>query len=153
MPLRRLALLDPALALTRATGETRVPTSYQGAGRPTADAAAGIAAANPDWHERDVHWKAEAMEQCRREAVVGFFTQSGDWNLRRGSARPTAPTLLLVADPLAPDHRRRHREERRKRACVRERTVITVPGTTHNMYRGSGYEPTLAALLRWLVRK
>ena len=28
--------------------------------------------------------------------------------------------------------------------------MITVPGTTHNMYRGSGYEPTLAALLRWL---
>lgn len=149
LPLRRLALMDPALALTRAVGETRVPTFTKGLGVPTADAVAGITAANPDWHEQDVHWKAEAMEQCRREAVVGFFTQSGDWDLTGRLAELTVPTLLLMAGPGATIIDSATAEAARARLGAKG-TVVKVPGTTHNMYRGSGYAPTLAALLRWL---
>lgn len=150
VPMRRLVLLDPALALTAEIGATRIGPFTKGTGSPAAELAPGIAATNPDWHEQDVRWKAVAMEQCRREAVAGFFTKSGDWDLTERLSAIPVPALLLRADPAASiiDAAGAKAAEgalRRGNGVLR-----TIPGTTHNLYRGAGYEPTLAALLRWL---
>jgi pimeloyl-ACP methyl ester carboxylesterase len=150
VPMRRLVLLDPALALTAEIGATRIGPFTKGMGSPAAELAPGIAASNPDWHEQDVRWKASAMEQCRREAVVGFFTKSGDWDLTERLSAIPAPALLLLADPAASiiDAAGAKAAEG---ALPRGKGIVrTIPGTTHNMYRGAGYEPTLAALLHWL---
>ena len=89
------------MSLTAEVGKTRIPLFTKGIGSPIDALAPAIAAANPDWHDQDVHWKAEAMQQCRAEAVIGFFTRSGDWDLTPRLAEVEAPVLLLVADPLA----------------------------------------------------
>ena len=148
-----LVLIDPALNLTAEVGKTRVATFTKGIGSPLDALAPAIAAANPDWHERDVHWKAEAMLQCRAEAVSGFFTKSGDWDLTPRLAELEAPLLLLVADPSATiiDAGTRSLAERHLRP--ESARMVVVPGTTHNMYRGAGYEPTLALITDWLGGK
>ena len=149
-PLRRVALLDPALSLAAKVGAARVGVFTNGMGSPAAELAPAIAAANPDWHEEDVRWKAEAMQQCRREAVAGFFTKSGDWDLTPRLGDVAAPTLLLRADPAASiidnaGARAAHAALTRGRGML-----VTIQKTTHNMYRGAGYEPTMAELTRWL---
>lgn len=149
----RLVLIDPALNLTAEVGKTRVPNFTKGIGSPLDALAPAIAAANPDWHEQDVHWKAEAMQQCRAEAVIGFFTKSGDWDLTASLGKLKVPLLLLVADPLATiiDADTRSAAERHLRA--ESARLVVVPNTTHNMYRGAGYEPTLAVITDWLGSK
>ena len=149
----RLVLIDPALSLTAEVGKTRIPVFTQGIGSPIDALAPAIAAANPDWHDQDVHWKAEAMQQCRAEAVVGFFTRSGDWDLTPRLAEVEAPVLLLVADPLATIIDAR--TQRAAQAQLRAKTsrLVVIPKTTHNMYRGAGYEPTLALITDWLDSK
>ena len=146
----RLVLIDPALNLTAEVGKTRIPVFTKGMGSAANALAPAIAQANPDWHEQDVRWKAEAMEQCRAEAVVGFFTKSGDWDLTARLADVQVPLLLLVADPAATiiDAATRSAAERRLRA--QSSRMVVVPKTTHNMYRGAGYEPTLALIMDWL---
>jgi pimeloyl-ACP methyl ester carboxylesterase len=148
----RLVLMDPALSLTVEIGETRVPVFSKGIGAPMEELVPAIAAANPDWHPQDVHWKAEAMLQCRPGAVSGFFTQSGDWNITADFAKVKAPLLLLVADPAASiiDPETLAAAERHLGAPSARMAVI--PGTTHNMYRGSGYEPTMAVVTHWLAK-
>jgi pimeloyl-ACP methyl ester carboxylesterase len=149
----RLVLIDPALNLTAEVGKTRVPTFTKGIGSSIDVLAPAYAQANPDWHEQDVHWKAEAMQQCRAEAVIGFFTKSGDWDLTPKLAEVKVPLLLLVADPLATiiDAGTRGRAEPHLgRESAR---MVIVPKTSHNMYRGAGYEPTLAAITDWLASK
>jgi len=149
----RLVLIDPALNLTAEVGKTRVPNFTKGIGSPLDALAPAIAAANPDWHEQDVHWKAEAMQQCRAEAVIGFFTRSGDWDLTPTLGELKVPLLLLVADPLATiiDADTRSTAERHLRP--ESDRMVVVPNTTHNMYRGAGYEPTLALIVDWLGGK
>jgi pimeloyl-ACP methyl ester carboxylesterase len=149
----RLVLMDPALSLTAEIGKTRVPVFSKGIGAPMEELVPAIAAANPDWHPQDVQWKAEAMLQCRPGAVSGFFTQSGDWNITADFARVKAPLLLLVADPVASiiDSETLAAAERSMDASRASMTVVR--GTTHNMYRGSGYEPTMAVVTDWLGRR
>jgi pimeloyl-ACP methyl ester carboxylesterase len=149
-PVARLVLVDPALNLTAEVGKTRVPIFTKGIGSPMDTLAPAIAQANPDWHEQDVRWKAEAMQQCRAEAVIGFFTKSGDWDLTPKLAELEIPLLLLVADPAATiiDASTRSLAERQLRP--QSARMVVVPKTTHNMYRGAGYEPTFALIADWL---
>jgi pimeloyl-ACP methyl ester carboxylesterase len=149
----RVVLIDPALNLTAQVGKTRVPNFIKGIGSSIAALAPALAQANPDWHEQDVHWKAEAVQQCRAEAVIGFFTKSGDWDLTPRLAELKAPLLLLVADPSATiiDAATRSAAERHLRP--ESARMVIVPKTTHNMYRGAGYEPTLALIADWLGSK
>jgi pimeloyl-ACP methyl ester carboxylesterase len=148
-PVARVVLIDPALDLTAEVGKTRVRNFTKGIGSPADTLAPSIAQANPDWHVEDVRWKAEAMEHCRADAVIGFFTKSGDWDLTPKLAEVRVPLLLLVADPAAtiinPDTR--SGAQKHLRAPSR---MVTIPNTTHNMYRGAGYEPTLASITDWL---
>lgn len=147
--LERVILIDPALRLTAESGKTRIPVFTKGIGSSANTLSPGIAAANPDWHEQDVHWKAEAVQQCRMEAVVGFFTKSGDWDYTPKLAQVKVPLLLLIADPAGTiiDPDTRTAAESNLPASAR---LQVVRGTTHNMYRGAGYEPTLAAIAGWL---
>lgn len=149
-PVARLVLIDPALNLTHEAGKTRVSVFTKGIGSPVEALAPVIAQANPDWHEQDVRWKAEAMEQCRTGAVIGFFTQSGDWDLTAKLAEVKASLLLLVADPATTiiDANTRSKAERQLRP--ESARMVIVPNTTHNMYRGAGYEPTFALITDWL---
>ena len=145
----RVVLIDPALTGSAEGGRTRAPNFIKGLGSPAADCAPGIASANPDWHAEDVRWKAEAMQQCRTEAVLGFFTKSGDWDLVPAFGKIKAPLLLLVADPSATVINPQTLEAAQRHLGQNARMVV-IPKTSHNMYRGAGYEPTLSALTDWL---
>jgi pimeloyl-ACP methyl ester carboxylesterase len=146
----RLVLIDPALNLTAEVGKTRVPTFTKGIGSSVDALAAAFAQANPDWRAEDVHWKAEAMQQCRAEAVIGFFTKSGDWDLTAQLAEVRVPLLLLVADPSATIIDAKTRSAAQEHLRAGSARMLIVPNTTHNMYRGAGYEPTLALITDWL---
>src|SRR5262245_50504721 len=75
--LARVALVDPALRMSRVTAEERLPFFLQGVGDPPEVALPAVRAANPDWHECDFLWKGEAFQQCRAAAVRGLFLESG----------------------------------------------------------------------------
>jgi pimeloyl-ACP methyl ester carboxylesterase len=152
-PVARLVLIDPALDLTAEVGKTRVPNFTKGIGSPIELLAPAIAQANPDWHEEDVHWKAEAMEQCRAEAVIGYFTKSGDWDLTPKFAEVRVPLLLLLADPAATIINADTRSAAQKHLRAPSTRMVILPNTTHNMYRGVGYETTLASITDWLGRR
>jgi len=148
--LARVALIDPVVGMSAERGAARLPDYLRDLGLPAATAAARIRAANPDWHPCDVHWKAEAVERCRQAQVAGFFTPPSPWDLLDRLPRVAAPLLILVADPrhtvLPPE----------TLDMVRARLpggarVEAIPGTTHNMLRGPGYEPTMAVLEGWLA--
>lgn len=148
--LARVALLDPALGMETAWGEQALPGYIEGVGEPATTGAAAIRARNPAWCEGDVYWKAIAMEQCRREQVEGFFRPAAAWDLVGRVGRVAAPLLILAA---APGHSviptDRHAELRAALAPGRGE-LVTVPGTTHNMFRGAGYGATMGALGRSL---
>ena len=146
----RLVLIDPALNLTAEVGKTRVPIFTKGIGSSIDALAPAFAQANPDWHAEDVRWKAEAMQQCRAEAVIGFFTKSGDWDLTPQLAEVRVPLLLLVADPPATIIDAKTRSAAQGHLRAESARMVVVPNTTHNMYRGAGYEPTVALITDWL---
>jgi pimeloyl-ACP methyl ester carboxylesterase len=147
----RVVLIDPALNLTAEVGRTRVPIFIKGIGSSVEALSLAYAQANPDWHEQDVRWKAEAMQQCREEAVIGFFTKSGDWDLTPKLAELNVPVLLLIADPAATIIDARTRSVAERNLGGESSRMEIIPQTTHNMYRGTGYEPTLAAISDWLA--
>ena len=147
----RLVLIDPALSLTAAAGTARLANFTKGIGSPADALMPAIAQANPDWPEQDVRWKAKAMEQCRAEAVIGFFTKSGDWDLTPKLAELEVPVLLLLADPSATVIDAATQTRARRYLDRESARMVTIPKASHNMYRGAGYEPTLAAITDWLA--
>jgi pimeloyl-ACP methyl ester carboxylesterase len=148
--LGRVVLVDPALRMTPESGAERLPTYLVGVGDPPEQTLPTVRANNPDWHAYDVYWKGEAFQQCRAAAVRGLFVGSGVWDLTDRFAQVAIPMLLLVADTrytvIAPEALAA--AERGLRAGLGEMMII--PDTTHNMLRGDGYEPTMAALSAWL---
>ncbi|NTU82089.1 MAG: alpha/beta hydrolase [Chloroflexales bacterium] len=147
----RAVLVDPALAIETGWGEEALPSYVEGVGEPATAGAAAIRAKNPAWDEGDVYWKAIAMEQCRREQVMGFFQPPADWDLLGRIAHVAVPLLVMVAAPgysVIPEGRL---AEVRAALTPGRDELVVVPGTTHNMFRGPGYERTMAALLRWLA--
>ena len=148
--LARAVLVDPALRMTRATAEERLPFFLKGVGDPPEITLPTVRANNPDWHECDFFWKGEAFQQCRAAAVRGLFLESGEWDIADRFAQVDVPLLLLVADPqhtvIAPDALAA--AERALRPDLGR--MIAIPGTSHNMHRGGGFEPTMRALSAWL---
>jgi pimeloyl-ACP methyl ester carboxylesterase len=148
--LSRVALVDPALRMSPEIGTARLPNYLAGVGDPPELTLPRVRANNPDWHEYDVFWKGEALQRCRAEAVRGLFIGSGAWDLSERFAQVAIPLLLLVADPLytviAPEPL--VAAERALRPDTAR--MVTIPGTTHNMVRGSGYAATMPVLLAWL---
>jgi len=149
--LARVVLVDPALRVTAATAEDRLPFFLQGVGDPPEATLPNIRANNPDWHECDVAWKAEALQQCRAGAVRGVFLASGEWDIAADMAQVDVPLLLLVADAqytvIAPDALAA--AERGLRPGLGR--IVVIPGTTHNMHRGAGFEVTMPVLTDWLA--
>jgi pimeloyl-ACP methyl ester carboxylesterase len=148
--LARVVAIDPALAMSREWGEVRLPGYAEGVGEPAATGIAAIRAKNPAWLEEDYHWKAEAMARVRRAQVEGFFLPAEPWDLVERLPRVTVPLLLLVCDPaytvIAPERL----EAARAAVAPGLGEVVHVPGTNHNMLRGPGFAPTMAALRAWL---
>jgi pimeloyl-ACP methyl ester carboxylesterase len=149
--LARVVLVDPALRMSPATGAERLPNFLQGVGDPPEATLPALRTANPDWHECDFFWKGEAFQQCRAGAVRGLFLESGEWDIAADMAQIDIPLLLLVADAqytvIAPDT---------LAAAVRAlrpglSRMAVIPGTTHNMHRGSGFEATVPVLTAWLA--
>lgn len=148
--LARVALLDPALAIDPAWGKEMLPSYAEGVGEPAATGRAAIRASHPDWLDEDVYWKAEAMEQCRREQVEGLFLPPEPWSLVERLGRVAVPLLLLVADAPHSVIPAERLEEVREALAPGLGRMVVVPGTNHNMLRGPGFEPTMAALRAWL---
>lgn len=63
---------------------------------PTIEA---VAAEHPDWHERDVELKVQALLQCGAEAPARTMEDASPWNLWPEILGIQVPTLLLAADP------------------------------------------------------
>jgi pimeloyl-ACP methyl ester carboxylesterase len=149
--LARAVLVDPAVRMSQATAEDRLRFFLQGVGDPPEVTLPTVRANNPDWHECDVFWKGEAFQQCRAAAVRGLFLESGEWDLSATFAQVDVPLLLLAADPqytvIAPDALAA--AEQALRPDLGRMAVI--PGTTHNMHRGSGFDATMPVLTAWLA--
>lgn len=150
--LRRVALVDPALGMDHEWGPRALPGYLEGVGEPAATGLAAIRAKNPAWLDEDVRWKAAAMARVRRAQVEGLFLPAESWDLIPRLGRVAVPLLLLVADPehtVIPPERL---ESARAAVAPGLGEVVHVPGTNHNMLRGPGFEPTMAALRDWLAR-
>lgn len=147
--LKRTALIDPPLKMDPERGAERLPGFLEGVGEPPEQTLPRVRANNPDWHECDFHWKGEALVQCRADAVRGLFLHSGNWDSTGYFAEIEMPLLLLVPDP---EHSAIPADVLEiARGAMRSNTHLQyIPNTTHNMFRGKGFEPTLAALLAWL---
>lgn len=148
---RRCIAIDPALGMDAARGTEMLPRFLDGVGDPPELTIPKLRAANPDWTECDLSWKAEALIQCRSNAVRGLFLESGDWNLLSRLSVIEMPLLMLLADPqytVVPAA-----ALPMVTAALRPElaTLTQIPGTTHNMFRGDGYAPTMTALTAWLA--
>jgi pimeloyl-ACP methyl ester carboxylesterase len=147
----RAVLVDPALAMSAGWGADRLPAYLDGLGEPAAGALPRVRAANPDWRDEDVCWKALALEQCRPEQVRSLFLPREDWSLVERLGRVEAPLLLLAADPQHSVIPAQRLDEARSAMRPGLGTAVVVPGTPHNMFRGPAYGPTMAALRAWLA--
>lgn len=148
--LARVALVDPALELTPEWGAARLAEFLAGVGAPAEVVRPQVRANNPAWDEGDVYWKSIALEQCRRAQVEGFFLPREGWRLVERVAYVEAPLLVLVCEPAFSVVSAPVLEELQTRLRDGRGRVIEVPGTNHNMFRGSGYAATMATLLAWL---
>lgn len=145
---RRAALLDPAVRMDPAHGASVIDRYALGIGDAVAVSQARLRAENPLWHDADVYWKALALAHCRRSAVEGLFTGSGQWDLAPWFAQLAVPTLLLLAeadhtvvpaDALAQIH---------AAAATRPIRVRTAAGATHQMQRVA-FDAVMAELVPW----
>ena len=147
----RVVLVDPALGMTASAGAERLSFYLEGVGEPASLTAPKLRAANPEWADADVHWKAIALEQCRAEQVRSLFLPSEDWILIERLGAVEAPLLLLAADPqhsvISPELLEA------ARAALRPGLghLTVVPGAPHNMFRGPWFTPTTATLREWLA--
>lgn len=146
----RVVLVDPALGMTASVGAERLPFYLDGVGEPASGAMSRLRAANPDWADADVYWKALALEQCRAEQVRSLFLPSEDWSLIERLGQVDAPLLLLVADPLYSVISPERLEAARAALRPDLGRLVVLPGAVHNMFRGPWFAPTMAALREWL---
>jgi pimeloyl-ACP methyl ester carboxylesterase len=146
----RVVLIDPAVRIDPANGEERLVSFLNGVGEPPEVTEPMVRANNPDWHDCDVAWKLEAFVQCRANAVRGLFLHSGAWDASDEFSKLTLPTLLLVADDaytvIPADLRAKIQA-----SLPAQAHYLAIPNTTHNMFRGNGYQPTIDAIGNWLA--
>lgn len=151
--LARVALIDPALAMSAEWGRGSLPSYLDGVGAPASEEArARIRRNNPAWLPMDVALKAAALERVRAEQVRGFFTPQEDWTLVPRAARVAVPLLVLVADPAHTVIPPERLDDLRAALAPGLGSAVVIPGTNHNMLRGPGFTPTMEALLGWLAR-
>ena len=148
--LASLTLIDPALGMKPERGAEMLPGFLLGVGQPAEQLVPELRQRNPAWHECDCFWKAEALQQCRLEAVRGLFLHSGDWYLAPHLAEIPVRTLLLAADPLHTVIPPAAQAEAAQALAGRGELRV-IPGTDHNMLRG-GFDLTMPVLLEWLGR-
>jgi pimeloyl-ACP methyl ester carboxylesterase len=148
--LARVGLLDPLLGMDPAWGVERLPAFAADLGRPAAELQPQLRAANPEWHDCDLFWKADALERCRSAQVEGLFLHGGVWSVLDRAGAVPVPLLVLIADPQYSILPAELQAELRHELRPDLGQMQTIPGTTHNMLRGPGYEPTMAALRAWI---
>jgi pimeloyl-ACP methyl ester carboxylesterase len=148
--LARVCLLDPLLSMDPAWGGERLPAFVADLGRPAAELQPQLRAANPEWHACDVFWKADALERCRYAQVEGLFLHGGVWRVLDRAGAVPVPLLVLIADPQYSILPAELQAELRHQLRPGLGRAEIIPGTTHNMLRGPGYAPTMAALRAWI---
>jgi len=145
----RLVLIDPALTLSEHINPVMLPRFLEGIGEPPAVSIPWLSQRHKHWHRCDVQWKAEALVQCRREAVEGFFLHSGQWNLTSQFAQCSIPTLCLVAAPAATVIPSEFHGAIQAALAEHGGAWHQLEGTDHNMYRG-GFDVTMPHIVHWL---
>ena len=149
LPLQRLIVIDPAVVMTTSHGATVIDRYAEGVGDSPQATMQWLSTRNKHWHRCDVHWKAEALQQCRREAVEGLFLQSGDWDLTPMFATLTMPTLCLVAAPAATVIPVEAHTRIQHALHERQGRWSQIAGTDHNMFRG-GFDVTMPHIIGWI---
>jgi len=147
--LQRLVLIDPLLQLDPVSGAQLVAKYGEGVGHPSTETLPWLTARNKQWHRCDVQWKAEALQQCRQEAVEGLLRNSGEWDITDLFATITAKTLCLVADATATIIPTSSMPAIQQALHQHAGRWLQIAGTDHNMYRG-GFDVTMPRLIEWL---
>ena len=96
---------------------------------------AELVEANPRWHECDVWWKIEALQQVRRSAVEGFFRDNAAINVIERLRAIDVPTQILVADPDFGSIWRVEHLALVKGLVPSSVGVEVIEGSSHNMHR------------------
>ena len=148
---QQLILIDPLVAHTDTWGAQVVERFSEGIGQAVHQTTPWLTARNKQWHRCDVLWKAEALQQCRREAVEGLFLHSGDWHLLDTQPAFPADTLCLVAADDATVMSATDRTRMTQLLEDRGGMLRQIDGTDHNMHR-AGFDLTMPVILEWLKR-
>jgi len=148
-PLQRLVLIDPLLQLDPQRGAQLVAKYGEGVGHPSTETLPWLTARNKQWHRCDVQWKAEALQQCRQEAVEGLLLNSGEWDITDVFTTITTKTLCLVADATATIIPAPSMPAIQQALHQHAGRWLQIAGTDHNMYRG-GFDVTMPRLIEWL---
>jgi len=133
LPIARVVLEDPALAVTGNPEITRNYVNSVGLGRAETEAAVRASAA-PGWTEDDIQGKVDAAVKASPKSVQAVFDENGPWNVADDLLRVHVPTLLV-------------RAEVERGGIVAESVlealqanpliqVVTIPGADHNIHRG-----------------
>lgn len=148
--LQKLIVIDPPLAMDPERSVENLPAFLEHVSDPPEITLPHIRAEHPDWHECDMLWKAEAYYQCRQTMVRGLFLDSGNWDAVDALSQLTIPNLLLVPDPENSVITAEQLDYVKQNTNAEYGKWIYVPNTSHNMFRGAGYEPTINAIRNWL---
>lgn len=149
--LGRVALIDPVLDLTPEDGEEALIAFVKHAGKPRAETLPLLPDLYPNWQPCDLFWKAEALEQCRAEAVRAFCLPESAWDITPRLADVAAPLLLMTADPQESTVAPERLAEVRGLLRPGRSQAIEMEGATHNIFRDQ-FEAFMPALLGWLQR-
>lgn len=152
LPVARVTLVDPAVQMTPEHGASVVERYAEGVGDAPHQTTGWLTARHKLWHRCDVVWKAEALAQCRREAVDGLFIHSGTWDLTERITTLQAPTLCLVASTAATVIPAASQLMIQQALQHNGGRYVQVDGTDHNMFRG-GFDLTMPHLVNWLKKE
>lgn len=147
-----ITLVDPAVQMNPEYGANVIERYAEGVGDAPHQTTGWLTARHKLWHRCDVVWKAEALAQCRREAVDGLFMHSGTWDLTTQITNLPAPTLCLVAAPVATVIPAASQLTIQQTLELHGGRYIQVDGTDHNMFRG-GFDLTMPHLVHWLKKE
>jgi len=145
-------LIDPLVALDDAWGAQVVDRFSEGIGQAVHQTTPWLSARNKQWHRCDVQWKAEALQQCRREAVEGLFLHSGSWQLVDELTAVSTPTLCLVASAESTVISVDHQAALAAVIPLHGGHYRQIDGTDHNMHR-AGFDLTMPVLRSWMTQE
>lgn len=143
---RRLALLDPALALNE---ETRTLVLENQRAGHTLQGVAEVEALNPLWHPLDVQLRVDANRAASLFALEHAVFDNDPWDVTRHAHNVVVPTHILAAEEnlggmfsevyaqnlLAANH---------------HLSYEVIPGSGHSVHRDKPHE-TIVALRNWLA--